>query len=186
MLWIWYFLFYTLWGYLNKLHCHNKLFVVNLVCFLNFNMNTSARLGIFLAKWLILRKIYFFCLLSCYYWYSNLSGMEYILAEKHSGNISALISHHSMSFNDDITKHMIEKHWIMDGVITQMKIILGTNRIDYRAVESELFSWKMSWLYFIFRWQSKILWKIKLNVLAIVGLFHRRKNRKTVTNMVYV
>ena len=96
MLWIWYFLFYTLWGYLNKLHCHNKLFVVNLVCFLNFNMNTSARLGIFLPKWLILRKIYFFCLLSCYYWYSNLSGMEYILAEKHSENISALISHHSI------------------------------------------------------------------------------------------
>ena len=27
----------------------------------------------------------------------------------------------------------------MDGVITQMKIISGTNRINYRTVESELF-----------------------------------------------
>ena len=77
-------------------------------------------------------------------------------------------------FNDDITKHMIEKHWNMDGVITQMKIISGTNRINYRTVESELFSQKTSWLDFIFRLQCKILWKIKLIVLVIACFFHQR------------
>ena len=55
--------------------------------------------------------------------------------------------------------------------------------INYQTVESNLFFRKMSWLHFAFRSQSKILWKIKLNVLAIVSFFHQRKNRGAVTNI---
>ena len=36
---------------------------------------------------------------------------------------------------------------------------------------------------FISRSQSKILWNINLNLLAIVSFFHQRKNRRTVNNI---
>ena len=43
--------------------------------------------------------------------------------------------------HEDVTKHMINKHRVTDGAITQLKMISGTHRIDkiYSTAESELF-----------------------------------------------
>ena len=64
-----------------------------------------------------------------------------------------------------------------------MKMILGTNRINYRTVESELLFQKISWLQFISRSKNKILWNINLDVLDTVSFFHQRKNRRTVNDI---
>ena len=44
-----------------------QLFIINIVCFLNFNMKNLARFGIFHPKWLIALKMCLFYIARCYH-----------------------------------------------------------------------------------------------------------------------